>query len=186
MSKVIVIDLEMNKPSGKIIQLGYVIGNVRKSEVIKSVNINVNPGEPIDPYITDLTGINQADADSGLSLMEAYGIMCADIKRHNPTTTCVQWGSGDSYYLKKELGLSSEEYIFRTRVFDVKALFQMQQMFLNKSVAMGLGSACKEMGIEFEGTAHNALADATNTFKIFCDLGHTMALSTKMRKLVNG
>jgi inhibitor of KinA sporulation pathway (predicted exonuclease) len=185
MSKVIVIDLEMNQPSKKIIQLGYVIGNARKGQIIKSVCVNVNPNESLHPDIIKLTSITDEQVLSAGTLMEAYGLMCADIQRYNVSKTCVQWGIGDSNELRRQLGLTYDEYVFRNRTFDVKSLFQMNQLFNNNSVAMGLKAACEEFNIEFTGQEHNAEADAINTFKLFCDLGNTMVLSTKIRKLLD-
>jgi hypothetical protein len=57
MSKVISIDLEMNMPSQKIIQLGYVIGDPITGRVFVSRSLTINPNEILNPEITALTGI---------------------------------------------------------------------------------------------------------------------------------
>ena len=190
MSKVISIDLELNQPSGKIIQLGYVIGAIRYPRVIKSASIIVNPYEQLgrlsnkDMSITDLTGITQEDVDKGVSLQEAYALMCKDIEKYNPSRTPVQWGTGDSRALRTQLGLSHDEFIFRGREFDVKTLFQTYQLFNNGSVAAGLASAMTTMGLEFVGTEHNAEDDAHNTFMMFRELGNRLVMSNKIRQVI--
>lgn len=190
MSKVISIDLELNQPSGKIIQIGYVIANIRDGRILKEASLIVNPNEPLgllndrNMTITDLTGITQEQVDNGLTLQEAYDYMCQDIKKYNPSRTPVQWGTGDSRTIRTQLGLSYNDFIFRGREFDVKTLFQTYQLFNNDSVAAGLGSAMKTMGLEFEGREHDALADAYNTFLMFREMGNRLVISDKIRQVI--
>lgn len=193
MSKVISIDLELNpdskgKPT-KIIQLGYVIGDVRNERIFCERSLIINPHEDLGfiqdgRSITDLTGITQEMVDNGMSLQEAYEIMCGDIKRWNPTVTAVQWGTGDSRALRQELGLSIEDYIFRMREFDAKTLYQVYRLFNNEGVAAGLENAMKSLGMEFIGRPHDAKDDALNTFRIFYKLGKMLVFADKVRKLL--
>jgi len=48
------LDLEMNQPSGKIIQIGAVVGDTATGEVSHRLRIYVNPGESVAQMITDL------------------------------------------------------------------------------------------------------------------------------------
>ena len=185
MSKVISIDLEMNQPSGKIIQLGYVIGDPVSGRVFESQSIYVNPKEPIHPDITALTGITDVNVSAAVSLEQAYKVMTWDIQKHNCSTTPVQWGEGDSRELRNQLGLSAEDYIFRTRTFDVKTVYQTYRLFNREKVAAGLSSAMATMGVAFEGTPHRAEDDAYNTFVMFKLLGNKFRLADKMAKLVS-
>ena len=66
------IDLEMNQPSEKIIQVGAALGNVRTVEVTSRFDVNVNPNEALDSRIIRLTGIRQSDVDNAGSLLQAY------------------------------------------------------------------------------------------------------------------
>lgn len=187
MSKVITIDLELNPVSKKIIQLGYVIGDLANGKIVKKGISYIDPGEPLQIipengiHISDYTGISQLQIDTyGISLSHAYDIMCYDINAHNPTTTCVQWGDGsedskgDHDAIRRELGMTWDQFIFRPRAWDVKSYYQIYRAFKRKSVAAGLGKAMESLGMEFEGRQHDALADAYNTFKIFRELGMRM------------
>jgi inhibitor of KinA sporulation pathway (predicted exonuclease) len=185
MSKVISIDLEMNMPSQKIIQLGYVIGDPITGRVFVSRSLTINPNENLNPEITALTGISQADVDGGMSLETAYRVMKEDVEKHNCSTTPVQWGEGDSRHLRQELGLSPEEYVFRNRTFDVKTVYQTKQLFNRNKVAAGLAKAMEHEGYEFVGTPHRALDDAYNTFIMFRHLGNRFRLADKMEKVFN-
>lgn len=190
MAKVISIDLELNQPSRKIIQLGYVIGNVQKGTILLERSLIINPHEQLgmlsdkNMHITELTGINQEMVDNGIELSEAYKIMCEDIKKHNPTSTPVQWGMGDSECIMEELNLNWDTFVFRKRTFDVKALYQVYRLFTNQGVAAGLETAMNSLGMNFLGRPHDALADAKNTFLIFLELGKKMILSDKIIDLV--
>ena len=63
--KFLALDLEMNQPSGKIIQVGIAIGsaNDRRDQYITK-KWYINPNEPLDQFIIDLTGITQSDISS--------------------------------------------------------------------------------------------------------------------------
>lgn len=196
MSKVICIDLEMNQPSGKIIEIGYVIGDVVNGRIFEKKGIIVNPNEQLGSipenniHITDYTSITQEMVDNGVSLKEAYDEMCRDIERHNPTVTCVQWGDGagdnkgDHDYLRQELGLKWDEFVFRPRAWDVKSMFQIHRAFARKGVASGLVNALKDLNLEFVGRPHRAVDDAFNTFVVFKGLGSKTVKYDKLKKLM--
>ena len=61
-NKFLALDLELNQPSGKIIQVGVAIGdkNTRFEDYVVR-KWYINPQEPISEFITDLTGITDAD-----------------------------------------------------------------------------------------------------------------------------
>lgn len=194
MSKVITIDLELNPVSKKIIQLGYVIGDLADGRIFLKQSIIIDPQEELQVipeqgvHISDYTGITQERIDKeGVSLSHAYDLMCHDIKTHNPTTTCVQWGDGsednkgDHDTIRRELGMTWDQFIFRPRAWDVKSYFQIYRAFNRKSVAAGLGKAMETLGMEFEGRQHNALDDAYNTFRIFRELGMRMVKFDKIK-----
>jgi hypothetical protein len=44
---IVALDLEMNQPSGRVVQIGAVLGNVRTGEVVSQLDLKVNPGEPL-------------------------------------------------------------------------------------------------------------------------------------------
>ena len=66
------LDLEMNQPSKKIIQIGACVGNISTGQIFEKLSVFVNPQERISSYITNLTKITQEDVDCGFTLEEAY------------------------------------------------------------------------------------------------------------------
>ena len=188
--KLLTIDLELNKNNigtTKIIQIGYVITDTITGKVMHKQSLLVDPGEPIDSFITELTGItNEQIAASGRPLKDQYDVMVADCKRLNVASLPAQWGIGDVYALKEELGLTWDECIFKRRAIDVKAVYQAYAAFTGNTTKTGLASAMRQLGLTFEGLEHDALNDAYNTYLVLKHLVDKMKLSDKILKAVAG
>lgn len=173
---VITLDLEMNKTeeSNSIIQLGYTINNVKTGKNLCIKCIYINPKEVISPFITELTGITQEQADGGVALKEAYEEMVTDINRYQTSKFPLQWGL-DHYELREQLGIEWSEYAFSRRCIDVKSLYQAYAMISPRGKSnVGLGRAVHILGLEFIGRAHNALTDSIATFDVFYTLAKKM------------
>lgn len=171
------IDLENNKPTSTIIQIGWSIFNIKTNKFLNKTVYNVHTDEIIDPFITQLTGITQDMVTCRQqTLAYVYDKMVYDINKYQCSKHPVQWGL-DHYELRKQLGLEWKDYIFRPRGIDVKALYQSWAMSTTqtKSVA-GLAKAMNILGMEFEGEQHRAQDDAYNTVRVY------LALLDKWRK----
>ena len=181
----ICLDLEMNQPSNKIIELGYVIFNAKTGNQLLARSLVINPQEPINPDIITLTGLDDEKCASGTTLSTGYDVMCRDMARFNVSHTPVQWGAGDAHTLRTQLELSAKDYIFRTRTFDVKSLFQIHQLYSGGKVVMGLEPAVETLGLTFQGKPHRAVNDAINTKNVFVALGKQIVLANKVRKALS-
>lgn len=174
--KVLVLDLEMNQPSKKIIEIGAVVAHSGGGEIIDTLNIRVNPTEYIAPFITELTGITQQDADSGKSLTDAYLELRQMAKKHRCHKQVLVWGRGDLELLQKQLndigGIKNIDnwWFPGNRYTDVKTIFQFFCLAKGKTMKGGLQTACGRLGIDFEGQPHRAADDALNTFRVFYHL----------------
>lgn len=164
------IDAEYNQPSGLTIQIGIAVFDARSGALLEKARIYVNPGEPISPEITQLTGVTDQDVSGGMTIQEAY----SEMKRIHAKWKCFRnplvWGSGvrnDSHHIYTETGLTEENFM-GFRVIDVKTVFQTMAIFENMQYAGGLKEICeKRVGIGFEGSSHDALDDAINTFRLW-------------------
>lgn len=168
--KLICLDLELNQPSGKIIQIGAVIGDTDSGEISQRLRVYVDPGEPIAPFITDLTGITQQQIDTqGVSLKEGYNLLRAFHLQHAEFMNPVTWGGGDSQTVYDQLFETDRgDWPFGRRWIDAKTLAVSQMIAReNKVLSGGLSSAMKRFGLKFSGRKHDALDDAENTFKIY-------------------
>ena len=172
------IDLEMNQPSGTIIQVGVAIGNVDTGELVHKYSaITHAPFEVISPYIETLTKITQADMEGGIHLRDAYDEVCRLYVQHECQYNVITWGGGDTtvfYEQTKEhrasLADKKAAHIFGRRWLDVKTLFQVREIAQGRKPAAGLRKAMVRSGLRFEGTAHTAGDDAWNTFRLFMKL----------------
>ncbi len=174
----------MNKPNQKIIQIGYVIADTRKNEIVFSRCITVDPKETLDPFIIELTGITQEDVDKAWTLEEAYETLVYDVKTHNVPTLWAQWGIGDTNLLREQLGLTWENFVCRRRAIDVKSIYQAYAAFNGETTKTGLAKALEKCGLEFHGREHNAYYDAYNTYKILHHLSNKMVKFDKIQKVI--
>lgn len=161
------LDLEMAQPSGKIIQIGAVVGNIDTGEILDKVNCVVNCGEKLSDKIITLTGITQERHDKGMPLQYAYDILKDIHAKHEAFINPVTWGGNDSFELRNQLGLVDGNFIFGRRCIDTKTLFQSFCIANDLKVQSGLKKSCRRMDVPFEGPAHDALQDSINTFRLF-------------------
>jgi len=137
---IVALDLELNQPSRRVVQIGAVLGNVRTGEVVSQFDLKVNPGEPFSLRIAELTGISPQEIESAPSLAEAGQALAAwlaprdSVRLLKPLT----WGGGDTETLRDQLGVASERWIFGRRWIDVQTLYVAWRMAQGKDISGGL------------------------------------------------
>jgi len=164
------LDLEMNQPSKKIIQIGACVGNISTGQIFEKLSVFVNPQERISSYITNLTKITQEDVDCGFTLEEAYRKLQKMHENYGSFVNAITWGGGDSQELLdqlKEENTNFEGWCFGRRWIDTKTLFVSWRIANGQQIQGGLKNACHKIGVTFQGPAHRADMDALNTFFAF-------------------
>ena len=159
--------MEYNQPSGTIIQVGVVVGNLKTGEILEKYCKHVYTEEIIDPYIIKLTGINQIDVQNGISLQDVYDDLKVLHTKYNCFRNAITWGGGDSEDLRNGVELNDEMFLFGRRWIDAKTLFVSHCFANNLKHQSGLSKSMNRLGMRFEGRKHNAMDDALNTFKIY-------------------
>jgi len=165
-------DLEMNQPSNRIIQIGAVVFEADTGEIIHKYESFIDPGEPIIPYITELTGITDADVKGAPKVLDVYLHLKEIHTKYKCFVNPVLWGSGtrsDSSALYEQSGIKESNFMGH-RVIDAKTLYQSMRLFQGKKVRGGLKDSCNSLNLGFEGTEHTALSDALNTARIWFHL----------------
>ena len=171
----IVLDLEMNQPSGTIIEIGAVRflrdGGIHPDKF----DVIVNPHEKLGVCdggrngamtITELTGITQEMVDEAVDLEEAIEQMHQWVLKESKNVVLAGWG-GDPYWLRTEVIKNGIQYPFRNKSFDVKSMVVFISALMGKKHKTdGLGSMMKCYELKFEGNQHRADADAYNTARL--------------------
>jgi len=169
----IALDLELNQPSNKVIQVGVAIGNAQqKSEEYVVKKWYLNPNEPIDKFITELTGITNGNISSySVSHTTVARELTELIKEYNPWLQPVVWGYDDAGQLRREFERNNVEFKhFGGRWLDVKTVYNFLQFSQNESPNGNLQQAMSVQGSWFDGDTHRADVDARNTLKFWFDL----------------
>lgn len=180
------LDLELNQPSNKIIQIGAVKFNILTGKIYKKLKIYVKIDEKLCTdeticHIPKLTGITDEILDAeGIDLISAYRqlrdfhneevTINGDLERAmlNP----IVWGGDDARCVREQVIQAGYEFTnkkhfcFGHRFFDIKTIFQLLQIANHASIKGGLREACKRQNVRFEGRAHDATVDAYNTAKL--------------------
>lgn len=183
--KYLALDLELNQPSGKIIQVGIAIGSTkdRRDQYITK-KWYISPNEPLDPFITSLTGITDSDISKYCVSHETVARELGEIIKEQGTfINPVTWGGGDSTELLAEFCKNHADFpYFGRRWIDVKTWYTYLMLSRGKNPAGGLASAMGTFKVQFKGDAHRADIDAENTLAFFFTL---LQRQTKMENIVS-
>ena len=161
----VTLDLEMNQPSGKILQVGACVGNFDTGEILAKYSEHIKLDEPLNPFIIQLTGITKQQVDNVSPLVKAYEVLRTLYNEHNCFRNPITWGGGDSEFLRQQLDYQ-DDWIFGRRWIDLKTIFQFYRFSTNQQVQGGLAKSLTKVGLKFEGRKHDALDDAVNTFRL--------------------
>lgn len=170
--KITSLDLELNQPSGKIIQIGAVIGDTVTGEVSQRLRVYVDPKEPLSDFIIELTGISQKHIDEqGVSLKEAYLQLREFHLRHSTFLNPLTWGGGDSQEVFDQLAPEDRaEWPFGRRWVDAKTIYVSECIARGLPVQGGLSKVMTKYNMNFKGRKHDAQDDAENTFKLYHEM----------------
>lgn len=170
--RLISLDCEFNQPSQKTIQIGAVCFQPDNGKIVEEFMVYVDPGEPISPEITSLTRITDDHVVLAPSIVEAARQLTSFKQRLQINAIPIVWGAGKSNDVSKIYSEADVESPFRSRIIDVKGVFQMLANSASNDMRqkVGLKKACDLLGIGWNssfGQPHDALADALNTMRVY-------------------
>lgn len=164
----IFLDLEMNQPSNKIIQVGWTVGDPVSGRSYSIQGRYVKLDETLSPIISNLCGIEQITLDKAGTLVQAYLDLHDDHIRYETCGTVVTWAKGDLALLRKQLPPNTVPWPFGQHYIDAKNLYQSWKLIHDADhLKGGLARALTKFKIPFEGRKHNSKDDAYNTFRIY-------------------
>lgn len=181
-----VLDLKLNKPSDKILQVGVVIGNIYTKNIVCANSLFVKTNEKISEYVTKVSGITQENVKNGIDLLTIYNKISSLHSKHNSSSLILSWGRNNSEYLKSQLKKEypniniENNWKLGYRCIDVKTIYQFYQIINGKELQGGILKAVSELGLKFIGKKHDALWDSFNIFKIFVTLMEKMKYNNEL------
>lgn len=186
--KIAVIDLELNQPSDKIIQIGAVCLDVKSGKIAeghKSFNVYVLPDEPMNPTIVNLTGItDQLLKQKGIPLYQALTEFWLWMKESGAGKNISAWGV-DYYEVINESKKLGVEYPNRLRCLNIKEMASVLRCsFPTEKSRGGLSNTMELFKLPFVGTPHDAYWDAFNTAKLLSLFQKLVEKSIKIRAMV--
>ena len=178
------LDLELNvneEGTHEICEIGIALGNIHEIFLTDSKVIKIK--QPLFEKTTEITGITQAEIDSGITLNEAAQWLSDIIDTYRPFVNPVTWGLGDSSELLNEFRVNNIHFsYFGRRIIDVKHLFLFIEAANGRSLSGGLKSAMGKHKLKFFGNAHRAECDANNTLRLFF---HLLKRQRKLEEIID-
>ncbi|WP_434715854.1 3'-5' exonuclease [Paraburkholderia sp. A3RO-2L] len=164
------LDLELNQPSNRIIQVGIALGSRKQPEEEWLVRQwLLDPEEPISAFITQLTGItSEAISATAVPWSQMAAELGALVDERQPFINPVTWGGGDSAELLADIRERNIDFPhFGRRWIDVKTVHTFLALTQGKNPSGGLRRTMAQYRLQFLGDEHRAHHDARNTLRLF-------------------
>ncbi len=142
----------------EIIEIGLTVVDVVARERVSRQRLLVRPERSaVSAFCTELTGLTQAEVDSGVSFAEACGTLAAEHQAGK--RGWASWGEYDRKQFTRQCQAGSTVYPFGSRHINAKAVFAAA-FDLPKQV--GMARALKIAELPLEGRHHRGDDDAWN------------------------
>lgn len=179
-AKYVALDLEMEQPSGEIIQVGVAWLDA-ETGVLDSKNFYITPSQCVSEFIRDLTGITDDDFDWSKNRRQCYSEFTEFMRSIVDRKTYreyITWGGGDVHTLAKDISFLSQSteldlntVLSSRRHTDVKTLVLYETVCAGRSVSsVSLSSALRAHNVVTRGRSHDAGDDAYNTLYLFLNM----------------
>ena len=149
-----------------IIEIGYALLDVKSGAILNYGSHLVHPTRSlISEFCTQLTGITQADVDTGIRFDEACAMIRKDLGAKNKAWC--SFGEYDRAMLMsqcKDLGIN---YPFSHCHLNIKAWYGLVH---GSNKSKGLRKACELEGLGWQGRHHSGLWDTFNLARLVSHL----------------
>lgn len=193
---VVAIDLELNQPSNRIIQIGAAVACTQSKQIVDRGVWWLDPGESINldselksrgpncQTLADLLGEEFLASHKELARpskgeLESFWSW---LLNGGSGRKLIQWGAGDLHLLIEESKALGVPYPNRIKCLDLKLayhfLFQYQK-------ALGLEKALALQGLEFQGRPHDGLVDAENTAYLYLEMADKIKKLKQIEGIIN-
>lgn len=178
-----VLDLEMNQPSGAIIEIGAVCFNSRLSKQSSTFRtyVALPDDETLNPDITRLTGIVPSDLCGTYNLAQALILLTVWAQDAGCSKYMATWGT-DYWDVKQACKDTGVSFPWKCFLNVKEAATLLRAAFPGKQRG-GLKSATDAFGCGFVGLQHRAVVDAENTARLMAEMIKGTRLLDIARKL---
>jgi len=164
------LDLELNCPDRfrpgdadpEIIEIGVVELELTSLRTVRERDYLVRPHRDISRRCTNITGLTNEDFKGAKPFTDVIAGICSEWPR---SPTSIAWGQ-DGPTLMRACRQHRVRMPFR-RFIDLSQIVRQTLLFENQ---LSLRAALELLGLEFDGCAHMALADARNTARLHAEI----------------
>lgn len=149
-----VLDLDPDPGADTDADAGSAVGGVRVSRH----RILVRPARStVSAFCTELTGLTQAEVETGVSFAEACTVLARD--HAAGTRPWASWGDYDRKQFTRQCQAANTPYPFGARHVNAKAAFTSAHALAKRP---GMAQALEIAGLPLEGRHHSGVDDAWN------------------------
>jgi inhibitor of KinA sporulation pathway (predicted exonuclease) len=144
--------------ASEIIEIGLTVVDLDAGERLVKHKIVVRPQRSaVSAFCTELTGLTQAQADSGVSFAHACQILVTE--HYSGKRPWASWGDYDRKQFRRQCAHAAFGYPFGEVHVNAKAVFGAA---LNRGRRPAMASALRIAGLPLEGRHHDGADDAWN------------------------
>ncbi|MEV0324676.1 exonuclease domain-containing protein [Streptomyces sp. NPDC050658] len=151
---------------GEIIEIGLCVVDLAAGERIARHRILVRPARSkVSAFCTELTGLTQSEADSGVPLAQACAVLARD--HAAGSRAWASWGDYDRNQFTRQCRAGQGRYPFSGQHLNAKAVFTSAYALKKRP---GMAQALKLAGLPLEGRHHSGADDAWNIGALVLDV----------------
>ena len=150
----------------EIIEIGLTTVGLQAGQRVGRHRILVRPARSrVSSFCTELTGLTQAEADTGVSFARACAQLAA--KHDAAARTWASWGDYDRHQFTRQCAATGTAYPFSNRHVNAKAVFATAHGLRRRP---GMPGALRIAGLPLEGRHHRGEDDAWNIAALILQL----------------
>ncbi len=142
----------------EIIEIGLTVVDLRAGVRVARHGILVRPARStVGAFCTELTGLTQAEVDTGLEFADACRLLAAE--HASGARAWASWGDYDRHQFTRQCQATGTAYPFGSRHTNAKKVFTEANGLRKRP---GMAQALKIAGLPLEGRHHRGEDDAWN------------------------
>lgn len=150
----------------EIIEIGLCVIDTLARDRVEKHRLLLRPTRSkVSEFCTELTGLTQAEVDSGISYAEACEILTRDHRADS--RQWVSWGDYDRNQFQRQCVSFGVRYPFGSRHTNAKAVFTEAYGLRRRP---GMANALSIAGLPLEGRHHSGADDAWNIAALVLDI----------------